>query len=87
MIWIRRQRGSRSSSIVPAALRLSLLRNAPPFRDFLGDLEEHKTNIFLVDEKETHDYSCTLLAALFSKYLRADICDLEIPGTPRSAVD
>lgn len=56
------------------------------FRDFLVDPSQRAENPFWVDEKETHqEMAAHCLRAM--ECLRCDMCDVEAPGTPRSAID
>jgi hypothetical protein len=56
------------------------------FRDFLLDPEKCETNPFWVDEQQTHKQLAAHCLRVMSESLRADICGLQAPGTPRSSI-
>ena len=59
------------------------------FRDFLVDPEKRGINPFWVDEKDVHTKLATrcLQRLSISKYIKKDICDLQIPERPRADID
>jgi len=56
------------------------------FRDFLLDPEKRETNPFWVDEQQTHERLATHCLRVMKGCLRADICELQAPGTPRLSI-
>ena len=59
----------------------------PSFRDFLLDNQRCQDQRFWVDEKKAHDHLFICCLELMSKCLKADICDLRLPGTLVSEVE
>ncbi|PTD03474.1 Vegetative incompatibility protein HET-E-1 [Fusarium culmorum] len=57
------------------------------FRDFLVNRNNHKTDPFWVDEKETHKKLAKHCLHVMRGGLRKNICGLSFPGMRRSAVD
>lgn len=57
------------------------------FRDFLTDPEGYGRNPFWIDQQETHQNLATNCLRVMSRHLSKNICELEWPGIPRSAID
>jgi hypothetical protein len=57
------------------------------FRDFLIDPEKRDSNLFWVDEVKTHEKLTTKCLDLLSKYLKEDICGLNIPGKAQEDIN
>ncbi|KAH7243776.1 WD40-repeat-containing domain protein [Fusarium solani] len=56
------------------------------FRDFLVDVEKRGKNPFWVDEKYSHGKIAANCLRVMNERLRTDICDVNAPGTSRSAI-
>ncbi|KAM6513282.1 hypothetical protein FALCPG4_015725 [Fusarium falciforme] len=56
------------------------------FRDFLVDVEKRGKNPFWVDEKYSHGKMAANCLRVMNERLRTDICDVNAPGTSRSAI-
>jgi hypothetical protein len=57
------------------------------FRDFLLDPEKREINQFWVDEEHAHKQMAANCLRIMGEHLRADMCQLQWPGTSRSAID
>ncbi|EXA29912.1 Atypical/ALPHA protein kinase [Fusarium oxysporum f. sp. pisi HDV247] len=82
-------------SLLPSVLYMPFEKSAPikplhlSFRDFLIDRDKHKTDLFWVDEKETHKKLAIRCLQLLMNddCLKKDMCDLRTPGVARSDID
>ncbi|KAK6544815.1 hypothetical protein TWF694_001498 [Orbilia ellipsospora] len=72
--------------VVPSQLDHTIQTFHLSLRDFLLDSEQN-TGLFSVDEKEVHGRIAADCLALMSRKLRANICDLQSPGTLTSEID
>lgn len=59
----------------------------PSFRDFLLNQERCQARRFWIDQRKAHHNVAEQCLYLMSKTLKKNICRLETPGTPRSAID
>lgn len=59
----------------------------PSFRDFLVNQERCRDRDFWIDQNTAHHDVAQQCLHLMSKTLKRNMCQLEMPGTPRSEID